>query len=58
LTKVIDEHRLMPVKIYNVDETNITSNPKDQSNILALKGRCPIDVLSSAEKGETVTAEI
>jgi hypothetical protein len=57
LTNVIDEHRLTPDKIYNVDETNIESNPKSQSKILALKGHSPGGVLSSAQKCDSVTAE-
>jgi hypothetical protein len=58
LEKVIDEHHLTPDKIYNVDETGIKVNPKCQSKILALNGRRQVGVLSSAEKGETVTVEI
>jgi hypothetical protein len=55
--KIIDEHHLTPDKIYNVDETGITVNPKGQSKTLALKSRRQVGVQSSAEKGETVTFE-
>jgi hypothetical protein len=41
-----------------VDKTGITVKPMGQPKILALKGRHQIGVLSSAEKGETVTAEM
>jgi len=44
----------MPDKIYNVDKTNITVNPKGYCIILKLKGCHPVGALGSAEKGGTV----
>lgn len=41
-------------KIYNVDKTNITVNPKGYSSILKLKACHPVGALGSAEKGGTV----
>jgi hypothetical protein len=58
LAKVNDEYHLTPDKIYNVDETGITVNLKDQSKILVLKGRHRVGVLSSAKKGETATVKM
>lgn len=48
--RFVDDNRLTPDRIYNVNEGNITVNPNGQSNILALKGCRPHGVLSSAEK--------
>jgi len=53
--KVTNKHHLTPDKIYNAGEKNITVNPKGQSKILALEGCHPAGVLSSTQKGETVT---
>ena len=58
LTSIIDKYHLTADKIYNCDETGITVNPKGYSKILALKGKRQVGVLTSAERGETVTVEI
>ena len=58
LTSIIDKYQLTADKIYNCDETGITVNPKGHSKILALKGKRQVGVLTSAERGETVTIEI
>lgn len=54
LTKVISEHHLMLDRIYNMDKTNITGNPKGYSSILKLKGCHPVGARGSAEKGGTL----
>lgn len=58
LTSIIDKYQLTAEKIFNCDETGITVNPKGHSRILALKGKRQVGVLTSAERGETVTVEI
>ncbi|XP_031334629.1 uncharacterized protein LOC116164573 [Photinus pyralis] len=44
--------------IYNCDETGITVIPKQHSRIIANRGQRQVGVLTSAERGNTVTAEI
>lgn len=56
LTKVVDKHKLTASQIYNCDETGITVNPKSNSKIIALKGKRQVGLLTSADRGETVTA--
>lgn len=58
LEEVVEKHGLTAEKIFNVDETGITVNPKSHSRVLSLKGRRQVGVLTSGERGETVTAEI
>lgn len=58
LTRVIDENKLTPARIYNCDETGISVVPKHRSKILALKGRKQVGCLRSAERGNTVTIEV
>lgn len=47
--------RIIPENIYNVDETGVSVNHKPQK-ILAQKGKRSVSVITSAEKGRTVTA--
>jgi hypothetical protein len=58
LTQTIYTHKLTPDKIFNVDETGVSVNPKTQSKIVALKGKRQVGSLTSAERGETVTAAV
>lgn len=58
LESVVEEHCLTPDRIYNVDETGVSTVPKSQSKILSLKGQKQVGCLSSAERGQLVTAEI
>lgn len=58
LSEIIDKHKLTPERIYNCDETGITVNPKGHSKIIAARGKRQVGILTSAERGETVTAEI
>ncbi|XP_026318149.1 uncharacterized protein LOC113228920 [Hyposmocoma kahamanoa] len=58
LEKVIDQHKLTPDRIFNVDETGVSTVPKSHSRILSLKGQKQVGCLSSAERGQLVTAEI
>jgi hypothetical protein len=58
LTEVVDKYPFWTDKIYNVDETGITANPNGHSRIVTLRGRRQVGAITSAERGETITAEI
>lgn len=58
LTKIVDEHHLTGDRIYNCDETGVTVNPKQMSRVIAARGQRQVGALTSAERGNTVTAEI
>ncbi|KAJ4433337.1 hypothetical protein ANN_15596 [Periplaneta americana] len=58
LTRVVEEKGFTPEKIYNCDETGVTIVPKHRSKILSLKGRKQVGVLTSAERGKTITIEV
>lgn len=58
LNKVIIEKNITGERIYNCDETGITVIPKQHSRIIANRGQRQVGVLTSAERGNTVTAEI
>jgi hypothetical protein len=47
-----------PSRIYNCDETGIMTVPNKQSKILSTRGKKQVGVLTSAERGTLVTAEI
>lgn len=58
LLETVDQYKLVGDRIYNCDETGLTVNPKGHTRILALKGKRQVGTLTSAERGETITAEI
>ncbi|XP_018578256.1 uncharacterized protein LOC108916477 [Anoplophora glabripennis] len=58
LTSIVEKHKITADRIYNCDETGITVNPKGHSKIIASKGKRQVGALKSAERGETVTAEL
>ncbi|EFN60763.1 hypothetical protein EAG_00203, partial [Camponotus floridanus] len=58
LGNVLNKYKFSPDRIFNCDETGISTISKSQSKILARKGRKQVGVLSSAERGQTVTVEI
>ncbi|KAJ8934809.1 hypothetical protein NQ318_010223 [Aromia moschata] len=58
LIACIEKYKIQPHRIYNVDETAITTVPKSQSKIIAQRGRRQVGTLTSAERGQTVTAEL
>ncbi|KAG8232483.1 hypothetical protein J437_LFUL012715 [Ladona fulva] len=55
---VIDNHKQADNKIFYFDETGVSVNPKSQSKLIALKGKRQVGAITSAELGETVTAEV
>ena len=58
LSYVVDTYQLTPDRIYNCDETGLTVNPKGHSKIIAKRGHRQVGTVTSAERGQTVTAEI
>lgn len=56
LSGVLDEHKFQPNDIWNMDESGITTVPSKNTKILATKGRKQVGVLSSAERGQRLTA--
>ena len=54
----MDEHKFPPDKIYNVDETGITTVQSRPSKIVALQGRKQVGSQTSAEHGVLATTEI
>ena len=58
LEKLQDEKKFTPDRIFNVDETGIYTVPNKPSRIIAPKGKKQVGCLSSAERGQLVTAKI
>lgn len=58
LGTLMDTHKFPPSRIYNCDETGISTVPNRRSKILSLKGKKQVGILSSAERGTLITAEI
>ena len=58
LTALVEEHNFPPDKIYNVDETGMTTVQTRPSKIIALRGKRQVGALTSAERGTLVTTEI
>ena len=54
----IDEHAYPPTRIYNSDETSVTTVQTKAAKVLGLKGKRQVGCLTSAERGTLVTAEI
>jgi DDE superfamily endonuclease len=50
--------RFTPDRIFNCDETGITTVPNKPSKVIAAKGKKQVGSLSSAERGQLVTVEI
>ena len=53
-----DKHHFTSDRIYNVDETGVSTVPNRPSRIIAARGKKQVGVLSSAERGQLVTGEI
>lgn len=58
LGSLIDKYAFPPSRIYNCDETGITTVPNKPTKIFSLKGKKQVGCYTSAERGTTVTAEI
>lgn len=58
LGDLMDRYKFTPDRLYNCDETGISSVPKSKAKIIATKGRKQVGSITSAERGETVTVEM
>lgn len=58
LTAEYDKHKFTPDRIWNVDETGVSTVPNKKSKVLALRGKKQVGALTSAERGTLVTAEV
>lgn len=50
------KHAFNSTRIYNMDETGLTSVPKKIGKIISVKGKKQVGALASAERGQLVTA--
>lgn len=57
LGELYDKHKFTPDRIFNCDESGISSVSKSTSKILASKGKKQVGSLSSADRGTTVSVE-
>lgn len=57
LERLFAKYQFSPDRIYNVDETGVTTVPKKQSKVLALRGKRQVGSVVSGERGTLVTAE-
>ena len=57
LETVQDTKKFTPDRVYNVDETGITTVPNRPSKIIASREKKQVGSLSSAERGQLVTVE-
>lgn len=58
LGELMDRHMFRPSRIFNCDETGITTVPNKPGKILSLKEKKQVGILTSGERGTLVTAEI
>lgn len=56
LTQLLRKFNFPPSRIYNMDETGITTVPNKVPKIIATKGKKSVNKVSSAERGQLVTA--
>lgn len=58
LEELQDAHHFPATRMFNVDETGITTVPNRQSKILAKRGKKQVGQKTSAERGQLITVEI
>lgn len=56
LSSLYIKHEFVPTKVYNMDETGLTSVPKKIGKIISVKGKKQVGTLASAERGQLITA--
>lgn len=56
LGDVLQEHKFLPHRIFNVDETGFSVVPSKHPQVLALKGKRQVGSITSAERGSLITA--
>nr|XP_047132584.1 MFS-type transporter clz9-like [Hydra vulgaris] len=55
---VIDINKINVERVWNVDETGISTVPKSLSKVISTKGKRQVGSLTSAERGQLVTAVV
>ncbi|KAB0802155.1 hypothetical protein PPYR_04341 [Photinus pyralis] len=58
LIELFDKFKFPASRVYNVDETGISTVPNKPSKIISLKGKKQVGNVTSAERGVTTTAAI
>ena len=58
LTKSIDKSNVTPNNIYNIEETGISTVPKNMSKLIVKGGKIETGTLTLAELGKTINIEI
>lgn len=58
LVETIEKNNISSDKLFNVDETGMTTVAKSLGKVIATKGRKQVGSLSSAERGQLFTVEI
>lgn len=58
LEQIQNKHHFGPTRIFNVDETGLTTVQGKPSRIMALRGKKQVGALTSAERGQLCTVEI
>lgn len=58
LGTLMDEYKFTPSRIYNCDETGLTTVPNKPTKVFSLKGKKQVGGYTSAERGTTVTVEV
>jgi hypothetical protein len=54
----MDRSKFPASRIYNVDETGVTTVPNKLSKVLSSRGKKQVGVITSAERGQLVTVEL
>ena len=58
LAKVYDEEKLTPDRLFNMDETSLSTVQDGQSKIIAQRGKRRVGAMTSNERGESVTCVV
>jgi hypothetical protein len=58
LGKVYDEEKITPDRLFNMDETSLSTVQDGQCKIIAAKGKKRIGAMTSNERGESVTSVV
>lgn len=56
LQECMEKHMFLAGRIYNMDETGISTVPKKTPRVISLKGKKNVNKIVSGERGQTITA--
>ena len=56
LKKLYTEEKFEPTRIFNMDETGISTSPNKSPKVISQKGKREVQKIASADRGETITA--